>query len=279
MITKIEKLKNIGNFEDYRASGDVTLKKLSIIYAENGAGKTTLSRVLHSLATNDSEIIRRHKRIGVVDNPEATFNDDTGRQHNFNGTRWNRPLPELEVFDAHFVANNVYSGFTVGNDQQKKLYQFVVGDTGVELIRKIERVKGLIEGIKWLKDQKEAAIVAASGGVDAASVCKMKPVENIDAQIAAKEKELDVAKNQEKIRKQARPQVIVPNVMVFDAEKTKIVFAKSVEGIGHEYLEMVKHHLDHLKEEGVDAPTKWVENGKYGMDKTDHHLWSLRHGS
>ena len=266
MITKIEKLKNIGNFEDYRASGDVTLKKLSIIYAENGAGKTTLSRVLHSLATNDSEIIRRHKRIGVVDNPEATFNDDTGRQHNFNGTRWNRPLPELEVFDAHFVANNVYSGFTVGNDQQKKLYQFVVGDTGVELIRKIERVKGLIEGIKWLKDQKEAAIVAASGGVDAASVCKMKPVENIDAQIAAKEKDLDVAKNQEKIRKQARPQVIVPNVMVFDAEKTKIVFAKSVEGIGHEYLEMVKHHLDHLKEEGVDAPTKWVENGKYGMD-------------
>lgn len=51
MITKIEKLKNIGNFEDYNASGDVTLKKLNIIYAENGAGKTTLSQVLQSLAT------------------------------------------------------------------------------------------------------------------------------------------------------------------------------------------------------------------------------------
>lgn len=46
MITKIEKLKNIGNFEDYTASGDVTLKKLSIVYANNGAGKTTLARVL-----------------------------------------------------------------------------------------------------------------------------------------------------------------------------------------------------------------------------------------
>lgn len=128
------------------------------------------------------------------------------------------------------------------------------------------QVKGLIDCIKGLKDQKEAEIVAASGGVDAASVCKMKPVENIDALITAKEKELNVAKNQEKIRKQARPQVIIPNAMVFDAEKAKIVFAKSVEGIGHDYLEMVKQHLEHLKEEGVDAPTKWVENGKNGMD-------------
>jgi hypothetical protein len=29
MITKIEKLKNIGNFEDYTSSGDVTLKRMS----------------------------------------------------------------------------------------------------------------------------------------------------------------------------------------------------------------------------------------------------------
>lgn len=268
MITKIEKLKNIGNFEDYRASGDVTLKKLSIIYAENGAGKTTLSQVLQSLATNNPEIIHRHKRIGTTGNPEATFNDETGHQHNFNGTKWNRSLPELEVFDAHFVANNVYSGFTVGTDQQKRLYQFVVGDTGVELIKKIERVKGIIDRVKALKDQNEMAIMAAANGVDAATVFKMKPVENIDTLITAKEKELNVAKNQEKIRKQVRPQVIVPNVMVFDAEKAKTVFTKSVEGIGHEFLEMVKQHLDHLKEEGVDAPTKWVENGMYGMDNS-----------
>ena len=266
MITKIEKLKNIGNFEDYTASGDVTLKRMSIIYAENGAGKTTLSQVLHSLATNNPEIIKRHTRIGATGTPEAIFNDDTGHQHNFNGTRWNRPLPELEVFDAHFVANNVYSGFDVTNDQQKKLYQFVVGDTGVELIRKIERVKGLIESIKWLKDQKDAAIVAASNGIDAATVCKMKPVDKIDELIAAKEKELSVAKNQEKIKKQARPQVIVPNTISFDAEKAQAVLAQTVEGIGQDYLDMVKRQLAHLKEEGVDAPTKWVENGMYGME-------------
>ncbi len=266
MITKIEKLKNIGNFEDYTASGDVTLKRLSVIYAANGAGKTTLSQVLHSLAADDPEIIKRHKRIGATGNCEAIFNDDTNHQHVFNGVKWNRPLPELEVFDAHFVANNVYSGFVVGADQQKKLYQFVVGDTGVELIKKIERAKYLIEAVKAAKDQREGEISRFAGGADTASVCKMKPVANIDELIAKKEKELNIAKNQEKIRKQARPQPIVPNTIVFDAEKAKGVMETSVEGIGHDYLELVKHNLEHLKEEGVEAPTKWVENGMNGMD-------------
>lgn len=266
MITKIEKLKNIGNFEDYTASGDVTLKRLSIIYAENGAGKTTLSQVLHSLATNNPEIIKRHLRIGATGNQQATFNDDTNHQHNFNGTRWNRPCPEIEVFDAHFVANNVYSGFDVTNDQQKKLYQFVVGDTGVDLIKKIERAKILIETIKWQKDKQDGEISAAAEGIDAATVCKMKPMDNIDELITKKEKDLNVAKNQDKIKRQARPSVIVPNIIVFNAEAAKTILSTTVNGIGREYLELVKQHLDHLKEEGVDAPTKWVENGIYGTD-------------
>ena len=39
MIQKIEKIKNIGNYEDYVASGDVTLKKINLIYA----GQTAMS--------------------------------------------------------------------------------------------------------------------------------------------------------------------------------------------------------------------------------------------
>ena len=35
MITKIERLKNIGNFEDYNASGNVSLDKMTFIYAKN----------------------------------------------------------------------------------------------------------------------------------------------------------------------------------------------------------------------------------------------------
>lgn len=103
MITKIEKLKNIGNFEDYTASGDVTLERLSIVYANNGAGKTT--RVLHSLSANDPDVVLRHKRINGTGNPEITIKNESSSPYVFNGTRWNNPCPEIEVFDAHFVAN------------------------------------------------------------------------------------------------------------------------------------------------------------------------------
>lgn len=266
MIAKIEKLKNIGNFEDYTASGDVALKKFNIIYAENGSGKTTLSQVLHSLATNNPEIIRHHLRIGATGNPEAIFKDDTNHQHVFNGTRWNRPCPEIEVFDAHFVANNIYSGFDVTNDQQKKLYQFVVGTAGVELIKKIEHVKAVIERVKNLKDQKEEEIVRLTDGNDINAIIKMKPKDSIDELIAKKSKELDVANNQEKIKRQTRPAAIVPNAILFDVEAAKETLSRNVEGIGQEFLDLVQHHLDHLKEEGVDAPTKWVENGLFGTD-------------
>ena len=61
MIQKIEKIKNIGNYEDYVASGDVTLKRMNLIYAENGAGKTTLARILHSMSVNNPVVISQRK--------------------------------------------------------------------------------------------------------------------------------------------------------------------------------------------------------------------------
>lgn len=116
MITKIEKLKDIGNFGDYTASGDVTLKQFSIVYADNGAGKTTLARVFHSLSMNDPAVVLRHKRINGTGNPEIAIKNETASPFVFSGTKWNKPCPEIEVFDAHFVANNVYSGFEIGSE-------------------------------------------------------------------------------------------------------------------------------------------------------------------
>lgn len=143
MITKIESINNIGNYEAYAASGDVMLKKMNIVYAENGAGKTTLSRILHSLSSNDPSIILNHRRIGATTPSRVVIKDDANRQHIFNGTNWNVPIPEIAVFDAHFVANNIYTGFQISNDHKRHLYQFVLGDSGVAIAQKIERTKNL----------------------------------------------------------------------------------------------------------------------------------------
>ena len=132
MIQKIEKIKNIGNYEDYTASGDVALKKMNLIYGENGAGKTTLARILHSLSVNDSSVILLHKRINSTTQTEVCIKDENG-QFIFNGTKWNRNIPNIAVFDAHFVSENVYTGFQINSNHRKHLYKFVLGNTGVRL--------------------------------------------------------------------------------------------------------------------------------------------------
>ena len=132
MIDKIERIYNIGNFENYDASGNVALGKMSFIYAINGAGKTTLARVLQSLATGDGSIIGRHKRIGAASEPAVILTSAPNR-YKFRNGAWDATIPEVAVFDSHFVANNVYSGFVINSDHHKSLYQFVVGDSGVEI--------------------------------------------------------------------------------------------------------------------------------------------------
>lgn len=42
ILSKIQKIRSIGNYDDYQATGDVALKKFNIFYAENGAEKKSL---------------------------------------------------------------------------------------------------------------------------------------------------------------------------------------------------------------------------------------------
>lgn len=261
MIKKIEMVKNVGNFKDYVAAGQVSLAKLNLIYAENGAGKTTLARVLHSLSTGDGDVVKRHKRMDATGEPTVLVRDDANKEHRFDGEAWNKPIPEVEVFDAHFVNNNVYSGFDVNSDHHKKLYQFVVGEAGVRIIRKIERAKTLKEQVDYVLAGVDSEISANAGGQDANSVCKLKPVENIDEAIAQAEATLKVAKNQDQIKRQARPQKIVAPDIRFDTASAREVLETTTEGIGHAYLEQVSHHFEHLKSSGVARGKQWVSEG------------------
>lgn len=52
MITKIERLKNTGNFEDYNASGNVSLDKMTLIYAKNPESRNHGTRLHCSGITN-----------------------------------------------------------------------------------------------------------------------------------------------------------------------------------------------------------------------------------
>jgi wobble nucleotide-excising tRNase len=145
MIHKINHLTSIGRYRNYIASGDVAFRKLTLIYGDNGGGKTTLTSIFRSLTENSPEIIARRKSTNQTTTQaaqiiERTSSGDT--HHSFNGsTGWSAPFPGLEIFDIHFVNNNIYSGFDFNEDHKKQLHQFVIGAQGIAIQNQIEQNK------------------------------------------------------------------------------------------------------------------------------------------
>lgn len=141
MINKVENLVSIGKFRNYQATGQVNFKKLTLIFGDNGSGKTTLTSVFRSLTTNNPEIIRNRistnhtaaqaAQITKVATPTNVF-------HTFGVNGWSNQLPDIEIFDIHFVNDNIYSGFDFSDEHKKQLHQFVIGAQGVAIQNQIE---------------------------------------------------------------------------------------------------------------------------------------------
>ena len=261
MIQKIEKIKNIGNYEDYVASGDVTLKKINLIYAENGAGKTTLARILHSVSVNDPEIISNHKRINATTEPEVQIKDDKGGVLNFNTNHWNGCESNIAVFDAHFVSDNIYTGFYINSEHRKQLYKFVLGSIGVDIANKIERVKLIIDNINNEKSKLASQIKIYSKNQDVDNVCSLKPLERIDDLIKEKKQELKIAQDNTVILKQSLLPLFPQSPFAVNPEKIKLALGFSVDGISKEYLDIVKHHLNKFDTKGSMGMEKWIYTG------------------
>lgn len=144
MIHKIENLVSIGKFRNYQAAGQVNFHKLTLIYGDNGSGKTTLTAVLRSLAQNQPEIITNRISINNTASQAGQIIQrvaSTDTYHTFGATGWTNPLPNIEIFDVHFVNENVYSGFDFNDEHKKHLHQFVIGAQGVAIRQQIEQNK------------------------------------------------------------------------------------------------------------------------------------------
>lgn len=260
MIQKIERIKNVGNYEDYLASGDTSFKKMTIIYAENGAGKTTLARILHSLSQDEPTIIQNHKRIGAESLPEINIRTSSGNII-FNGNKWNTPMEHIIVFDAHFVSDNVYTGFQISNDHKKHLYKFVLGDVGVETAKKIERVKQLIE----CQNSEIASVVSQIqssckiSDVDAIINIKQQP--NIVQLIQEKEKDLKISHDNKAILTHGLLTSLKPIKLNVDYDGLKALLSLTIENIGQEYLEIVNRHISYLEEHNMPNVSNWLLEG------------------
>ena len=109
MFEKFKHIKNVGKFQDYSAVGDVTFRRVTLIYAENAQGKTTLSAILRSLANGDARLIEERRTLGVQEPPDILLRL-TGANAHFKNGQWDEPFSHIEIFDPLFVNQNVYAG-------------------------------------------------------------------------------------------------------------------------------------------------------------------------
>lgn len=261
MISKIQSIYNIGNYLDYQASGDVALKKFNIFYAENGAGKTTLATILRSLALGEGILIDRHKRLNAISSPKVEIKLEDNSLCRYDNGKWNKTNHDIEVFDSYFVADNVYSGMEISADNRKALYKFVVGNTGIEIARKINRLKSMSVDLQREKTKLIDEIKNLIHYNDVETVVKLAPKKDIDILLSQKQQEFKISSNNEVIIKHEELPNIKSFTLPFNTRQIKSLLQKSIDCISEQYLTFISQRINTLKNNGLSNAEKWLADG------------------
>lgn len=190
MIEKIISIKNIGRFLDCNPRGDVTFRKLTLLFAENGRGKTTLCAILRSLMTGQHGFISERKTLGTTA-PASVQIRIGGNTVSFVNDTWNSTQSDIAIFDSVFIHDNVYAGDYVDHDHKKNLYRVIVGVRGVQLAKQIEELDGKIRRVNAdINAKKDAVTKIIPDGVTVDAYLAWQPVDDIDRQIEQKSAEI-----------------------------------------------------------------------------------------
>lgn len=267
MLEKIVQIKSIGRFRDYAASGDVTFRKLTLVYAENGRGKTTLCAILRSLQSGQPEFIAERKTLAAVD--AALVHLRLNADYRFTNGAWTQTYPNILIFDPVFVNDNVYSGDYVEHEHKKNLYRVIVGTEGVRLAREIEELDRQIrEANGDLRTKRDAVSRYLSLGTTLEDYLQWQPVSNIETQIRQKTEELNkrqlaAAKSGEIQTKGMFVEVQLPSI----PSNLSVVLAKQLTDIVADAETKVRqqidrHHMGHQGESWLSEGVGYVTNDR-----------------
>lgn len=257
MINKLQLLRNIGQFDSVNGAANIQLAKLTLVYAENGRGKTTLAAILRSLASGDPVPINERKRLASQNPPHVVIDYGIGQPAAiFQNGNWVRNLPNLVVFDDHFVDQNVYSGLTVESEHRQNLHELIIGSQGVMLNRQHKNFMDQIEIHNTALRAKAAAIPSNERGeLTVDEFCDLPDQANIDGAIQTAERDLAAAKEQNKIQETLEFSIL--DLPEFDIETIGSILPKDLSTLDSSAAEKVKNHLIAL----AGDSERWVSEG------------------
>ena len=265
MLRKIISIKSVGRFSSYGASGDVTLKRYNLFFAENGRGKTTLCAIFRSLQLGDGAHIIGRTTLGSGDRPEVAILQDSGTV-NFTHGAWTASLPDIAIFDATFVAENVHAGDVVDIANRRSLYSVIVGKRGVELAKQIDDLDGEARQKNTDIRDKVAAAQIHSGRMTFAGFVTLPADPAIDEKISAKERELEAVKQAAQIRDRAALSNL--NLHAFPRPAFEALLNKTLAGVAADAEQRVAQQIK-MHNMGARGQA-WISEGVgYIHDTTD----------
>lgn len=270
MIHKIERLTCIGKFRSYSAVGDVAFNKLTLVYGDNGGGKTNLTSVLRSANQNDPEIIRRRKSTNLATVQGAQIvqrNSGVDTHHTFNATGWTNIFPNIEIFDIHFVNENIFSGFDFNEDHKKQLHQFVIGAQGISIQQQIEQNKADKAASKLLQTSIEQQILQQVGNnFTTDKIIRYLAITSTPSNIAQLIIDAGIAltnASSYSVIQTLQPLSTLPSLNTgIDFSTLKTDLATATETIKNEALQaLFEEHCKDLTENSIETPDSWLEKG------------------
>lgn len=264
MISQIIKIKRVGRFVDFQKQGQQDFKDLTIFYAENGSGKTTLAEILRSLKENDDAIIRAKHTLGVTEKPSIHIRINNKNAY-FKDWAWTETLKNIEIFDATFVNNNIFAGDIVEHRQKRNLYRFVVGEEGVKLVRKEERLDDAVRDKKGEIAELEEEIqkhIASSLSVE--EFVSLNEYDEIDSKVETQEKRVGRLKKAGEVA--SKDDLNTIQLPPLPLKSVQELLNRTLDQIAEDAEEQLQEHLDYCIDEGGE---EWIEHGlNYIKDDT-----------
>jgi len=258
MIEKIIKILGIGRFENYISCGDVFFKKLTLIYGENGRGKTTLSAIFRSLMNNDPVHILERLTLGRKDDSLIDIKI-TGRNQIFENKKWQSiNNQKIEIFDAAFINENVFSGESVEHGHKKNLYRFVIGEKGVQVAQSVDALDYLIREKSGEITTKASEIQKFIFGsnISIEKFIALSRDSKIEDLIQKKEKSVEMVKKAAAIiSKPLIQKIVLPELTDIEI---KTILDKQIIGIAKEAEEKTKNHIKSNLD--IDGEI-WIQKG------------------
>jgi len=139
MLRRVISIKNVGKFRNSATTPNPELTKHALVFGANGCGKTTLCAVVRSVQSGDVAPVVGRRTLGAADGPDIDLLFADGNRRLRDG-QWSNVAPNISVFDATFVSENMHSGDAVDLENKRNLYRVIIGRDGVALAEEEQRL-------------------------------------------------------------------------------------------------------------------------------------------